>query len=64
VVSLKEQACRNCRLVTTSETCPGCGSTSLTADWSGYVVIRDPENSRIAQRLGITKPGKYALKVR
>jgi len=30
----------------------------------GIVVIVDPENSLIAQKLNINKAGKYALKVR
>jgi RNA polymerase subunit RPABC4/transcription elongation factor Spt4 len=33
-------------------------------DWSGYVVIIDPEKSQIAKRLGVKLPGEYALKVR
>jgi DNA-directed RNA polymerase subunit E" len=44
--------------------CPICGSASLSKDWSGYVVILDPKGSVIANRLGITLPGRYALKVR
>lgn len=61
---MKEKACRNCRLITTSDSCPSCGSSSLSSDWLGYVIILDPENSVIAKRLGITRSGKYALKVR
>jgi DNA-directed RNA polymerase subunit E" len=61
---VKEKACRNCRTITTGSTCPGCGGTDLSSDWAGYVIIRDPENSKLAERLNITKAGKYALKVR
>jgi DNA-directed RNA polymerase subunit E" len=61
---LKERACRNCRLVTDGSACSGCGSTNLSSDWAGYVIIRNPESSKLAERLNITKPGKYALKVR
>jgi DNA-directed RNA polymerase subunit E" len=41
-----------------------CKGTSLSSDWSGYVVIIDPQDSEIAKNLDITKPGRYALKVR
>lgn len=61
-MSLK--ACRNCNLITDSVVCPNCGNASLSDDWSGYVVVLDPEKSEIAKRLNITKSGKYALRVR
>jgi DNA-directed RNA polymerase subunit E" len=47
-----------------AETCSACGSSSLTEDWAGYVVITHPEQSEIAEEMGVTEPGKYALKVR
>lgn len=59
--------CRDCHSVVEdpdSETCPMCGSSSLTEDWSGYVIIVHPEQSEIAQEMEVTEPGKYALKVR
>jgi DNA-directed RNA polymerase subunit E" len=59
-----EKACRDCNFITGADICPNCGGTSLSDDWTGYVVVLDPENSEIAKRLSITKPGKYALKVR
>jgi DNA-directed RNA polymerase subunit E" len=59
--------CREChRVQETPETqaCEACGSTSLTEDWAGYVVITHPDKSEIAMEMGVTEPGKYALKVR
>jgi len=59
--------CRECHRVQEreeAEACVSCGSTSLTEDWAGYVVISHPERSQIAQEMGVTEPGKYALKVR
>lgn len=59
--------CRDCHAVVEdpeSEVCDVCGSTSLTEDWSGYVIIVHPEDSEIAQEMEVTEPGKYALKVR
>jgi DNA-directed RNA polymerase subunit E" len=59
--------CRECHRVQDSEqgdTCQSCGSSSLTEDWAGYVVIQHPAESKIAEEMGVTEPGKYALKVR
>jgi DNA-directed RNA polymerase subunit E" len=59
--------CRECHRVVEDENaqqCPVCGSSSLTEDWAGYVVITHPEESQIAEEMGVTEPGAYALKVR
>ncbi len=40
-----------------------CGSDELSLKWKGQVVISNPEKSETAKKLGITKPGKYALSV-
>jgi DNA-directed RNA polymerase subunit E" len=58
--------CREChRVVDPDEgVCPSCGSSSLSEDWAGYVIIAHPETSQIAQEMEVTEPGKYALKVR
>ncbi|MFC7202798.1 transcription elongation factor subunit Spt4 [Haloferax namakaokahaiae] len=62
----KRLACRECHFVNDpdSQTCDNCGSTSLTEDWAGYVVITHPERSEIAQEMNVSEPGGYALKVR
>ena len=59
----KELACRECRCVTVAKVCPVCKSTDLSPDWDGIVLVVKPTNSKIANTLGISKPGKYALKV-
>ncbi len=61
---MKEKACRNCNFISNANTCPNCGGTSLSNDWTGYVIVLDPESSEIAKKLNIKNPGKYALKVR
>lgn len=61
---MAESVCRQCHRIVSGQVCAVCNSTTLTSDWSGYVVIIDPEKSLIAKRLGVTLPGKYALKVR
>ena len=59
--------CRECHRVQQSdeeEACVACGSSSLTEDWAGYVIISHPETSEIAEEMQVDQPGKYALKVR
>ena len=59
-------ACRECHFVNDrdAQTCELCGSSSLTEDWAGYVIITHPESSRIAEEMNVSEPGSYALKVR
>jgi DNA-directed RNA polymerase subunit E" len=59
-------ACRDCHHIAGPDAsiCPVCGSSSLTEDWSGYVIITHPETSEIAHAMEVTREGKYALKVR
>ena len=56
-------ACKNCHALTKETVCPNC-AVPTSKRWRGYVVIRDPVNSQIAEKMNIKKPGKYALKVR
>jgi len=59
--------CRECHRVQDNpeaDVCQACGSSSLTEDWAGYVIITHPEESEIAAEMEVTEPGKYALKVR
>ncbi|HXY55977.1 MAG TPA: transcription elongation factor subunit Spt4 [Nitrososphaerales archaeon] len=60
---MKELACRKCRTLTTEKACPNDGSTELSNEWSGLVIIINPEKSQVAKTLNIAKPGRYALKV-
>jgi len=56
--------CRDCHRVVEGESCAVCGSSNLSTDWSGYLVIIDPERSEVARRMNIKLAGRYALKVR
>ncbi|MFB6109990.1 MAG: transcription elongation factor subunit Spt4 [Halodesulfurarchaeum sp.] len=59
-------ACRECHHIVEADqnACPYCGSSSLTEDWAGYVVITHPVESEIAEKMEVAEPGEYALKVR
>ncbi len=61
---MSERACRDCRLISEGTSCPNCKSRNVSDDFSGFVVIFDPEGSSIAKAMGISKKGKYAIRVR
>lgn len=61
---MREKACANCHFITKENVCAKCKSTNLSEDYSGIVVMFDPENSSIAKAMKIKEKGRYALKVR
>lgn len=61
---MTEKACRNCKFISNGRICPNCGSTNLSDDWSGLVIVIDPTMSEIAKRMSITRAGRYAIRVR
>ena len=60
---MAERACPRCNYVSFDKTFTLCG-TETSADWTGLIVVIDPDESELAQELNITSPGRYALKVR
>ena len=63
-LELSEKACINCHFITKENVCPKCRSTSFSEDYSGLVVMFDPDNSAIAKAMNLKEKGRYALKVR
>jgi len=62
---MAEKACRDCnRIVEDASECPVCKNNDLSDSWNGLVVIYDPEDSEIAERIGISTPGRYAIRVK
>ncbi|MDD2439226.1 MAG: DNA-directed RNA polymerase, subunit E'' [Methanosarcinaceae archaeon] len=61
---MAEKVCRHCLRLLDGETCPICGTSDLSEEWSGLVIILDPSRSEIAKKLGVELPDKFALKVR
>jgi len=64
--SARFKCCLRCKalLLSQASICPNCKSSEFTTDWSGIVIVFDPENSVIAKTLNLTKPGRYAIKCR
>lgn len=61
---MSEKACASCHFLTRENVCPKCKSTSLSDDYSGLVIVFDPEGSAIAKAMNIKEKGRFALKVR
>lgn len=60
----KKEACKKCKLFYDGDTCPLCASSSKTSTWQGRLYIADPNKSMVAEKVGITAKGEYAIKVR
>jgi len=59
------KACKNCRLIVMEgSSCPACQGTELTEKFSGQLIVLDPAKSQIGQKLGVSAPGRYAIKIR
>jgi DNA-directed RNA polymerase subunit E" len=61
---MSERACATCHFLTKQSICPRCKTPSLSDDYSGLLIVFDPENSAIAKAINIKEKGRYALKVR
>ena len=61
---MTDKACRDCHYISTGSICPNCEASNLSDDFSGIVVIIDPETSAIAKAMKVKKAGHYALRVR
>ena len=60
----REKVCRNCRLFVEGDKCPICGESNFSKSWKGVVMIKDPKDSEIAQKLDLKARGKYCLWVK
>ena len=58
------RACRQCKNITEENVCPVCKGTELSDDYSGLLIVLNPDNSILAEKLNAAEPGKYALKIR
>ncbi len=60
-----KKACKKCNtLVEKEDKCPKCGGTDFSENWKGRVIILNPEQSEVAQKLKVKEKGVYAIKTR
>lgn len=60
---MKKKVCSKCKLFVEGGECPVCKSTNFSTSWKGRVYIVDPKKSQIAQKVGFSIKGEYAIKV-
>ena len=61
----KDKACKICNTIFTSgEKCPKCDSKENTEGFKGRIVVLNPEQSEIAQKLNLKDKGNFAIKTR
>ncbi|MFH7903136.1 MAG: transcription elongation factor subunit Spt4 [Candidatus Aenigmatarchaeota archaeon] len=60
----KKKVCRNCKAILLPNIiqCPYCGSKDFSEEFSGFIIIINPENSEISKRKNL-KPGIWAIKI-
>jgi DNA-directed RNA polymerase subunit E" len=59
----KKQACKRCKALYESGSCPICKSEQSAVSWKGRLFILNPAKSDIAKKIGIPVEGEYAIKV-
>ena len=57
------RACTACQLISDKDICPACGNAT-SDNWSGLLIVIDPEESELAREMNIEIPGEYCLRVR
>lgn len=61
----KQKACKLCKTIYEgADKCPKCDSKEFTDSFKGRIFVKNPEKSELAQKLGITKKGEFAIKTR
>ena len=57
------KACTVCKKLSNNDRCDSCGNPT-SDNWSGLLIITNPEESELARELNIKNPGEYCLRVR
>ena len=60
----KQKACKICNAIYEGAKCPKCESKESTESFKGRIMVLNPENSEIAQKLNIKSKGNFAIKTR
>ncbi len=61
---MSKKVCRKCKIVVEGDLCPICKKDSFSTSFNGRIIFLDVNKSRIAQEMGVTVKGEYAIKVR
>jgi len=61
---MKKKVCKKCKYFVEGSECPVCKSNQFSTNWQGRLNVLDANKSTIANKIGITVKGEYAIKVR
>jgi len=59
----RKKACKSCKYFYAGDECSNCKGNQSVTNWKGRIYIIDTEKSNIAEKVGFTKDGEYAIKV-
>lgn len=59
-----KKICKKCKIFVEGHECPICQGTQFADNYSGKLIITNPEESEIAKKLNITRKGTYAIKIK
>ena len=60
----KEKACKKCRRIFETSKCSFCEVSESVDNFRGKIYVLDPENSEIADQIGIKEKGLFAVRLR
>ncbi|MBI4016436.1 MAG: DNA-directed RNA polymerase subunit E'' [Candidatus Aenigmarchaeota archaeon] len=60
---MKRKACKKCKIFVEGDECAQCKTSQFALNWKGRITILDHEKSEIAQAIGLSVDGEYAIKV-
>jgi DNA-directed RNA polymerase subunit E" len=61
---MKRKVCKSCKMFIEGGECPACKTSSFSTNWQGRLAVIDANKSVIANKIGISVKGEYAIKVR
>jgi RNA polymerase subunit RPABC4/transcription elongation factor Spt4 len=61
---MSKKVCKKCKLFVEGNECPICKGNQFATTYQGRLYIIDAAKSTIAQKIGYTLKGEYAIKVR
>ena len=63
-MATEKKVCKKCKSFVEGEKCLICEGTQFGETWKGKLFVNKPEESELAKKMGITKKGVYAIKIK
>ncbi|MBI2550090.1 DNA-directed RNA polymerase subunit E'' [Candidatus Woesearchaeota archaeon] len=59
-----KRVCRQCRIFVEEGNCSICHNADFATAWQGRITVIDPGNSFISKKVGVSREGDYAIRIR